>query len=280
MLIFDNKEKIVDEKNVSKSWYVPCIMFGSAFLMYLIALLPIFVKRGLPFFYYGDYNVQQVPFYILAHRAVRSGEFFWNWNVDLGGPMAGDFSFYLWGSPFFWLTVPFSEKAIPYLMPLLMALKYATAATCGYLYIRRYVQKYIYAMLGGYLFAFSGFNACNIVFNHFTDSVAFLSAAFLCQCTSSFTEIKSKCNLLIQVIENIFYRYGKTALRVIDLIGTVTEITGIDDPEKVFDQFSYLFLIRITEKLNGIYVLTTVIIFQNILNDLSDLFVIDLLSHK
>ncbi len=28
-------------------------------------------------------------------------------------------------------------------------------------------------MIGGYLFAFSGFNACNIVFNHFTDSVAF-----------------------------------------------------------------------------------------------------------
>ncbi len=173
MLIYDKKVEIVGEKKASKSWYVPCIMFGSAFLMYLIALLPIFVKRGLPFFYYGDYNVQQVPFYILAHRAVRSGEFFWNWNVDLGGSMAGDFSFYLWGSPFFWLTVPFSEKAIPYLMPLLMALKYATAATCGYLYIRRYVQKYVYAMLGGYLFAFSGFNACNIVFNHFTDSVAF-----------------------------------------------------------------------------------------------------------
>ncbi len=148
-------------------------MFASSFLMYIIALLPIFIKRGLPFFYYGDYNVQQVPFYILAHRAVRSGELFWNWNVDLGGSMAGDFSFYLWGSPFFWITVLFPEKAIPYLMPLLMALKYGTAAACAYLYIRRYLQKNIYAMIGGYLYAFSGFNACNIVFNHFTDSVCF-----------------------------------------------------------------------------------------------------------
>ncbi len=158
---------------VEKSWYVPVIMFLSAYLMYVLALLPIFIKRGLPFFYYGDYNVQQVPFYMLAHRAVRNGEFFWNWNADLGGTMFGDFAFYLWGSPFFWLTVPFPESAIPYMMPFLMALKYAVSATCAYVYIRKYVHKYTYAMIGGYLYAFSGFNACNIVFNHFTDAVAF-----------------------------------------------------------------------------------------------------------
>ena len=156
-----------------KKYYTPVIMFLSAFLMYVLSVLPIFVSRGLPFFYYGDYNVQQVPFYIAAHRAVRSGEFLWNWNIDLGGTMFGDFAFYLWGSPFFWLTVLFPENAIPYLMPFLMALKYAVAATCAYLYIERYVRKYTYAMVGGYLYAFSGFNACNIVFNHFTDSVAF-----------------------------------------------------------------------------------------------------------
>ncbi len=156
-----------------KKWYVPVVMLASSFLMYVLAVLPIFVKRGLPFFYYGDYNVQQIPFYIVAHRAVRSGEFFWNWNLDLGGSMAGDFSFYLWGSPFFWITTLFPESAIPYLMPFLMALKYGCCACCAYLYIKRYVKKYTYAMIGGYLYAFSGFNACNIVFNHFTDAVAF-----------------------------------------------------------------------------------------------------------
>ena len=171
-----SKVRIVDtniNKNETKGYYNSCFMFLSSFLMYVLAILPILVKRGLPFFYYGDYNVQQIPFYILAHRAVRNGAFLWNWNVDLGGSMAGDFSFYLWGSPFFWLTVLFPEQAIPYLMPFLMALKYAVAATCAYLYIRRYVNKYIYGMIGGYLYAFSGFNACNIVFNHFTDSVCF-----------------------------------------------------------------------------------------------------------
>ncbi|MCR5669846.1 MAG: YfhO family protein [Butyrivibrio sp.] len=171
----EKKSKYSKELESAKvgKMYTSAIMFASSFLMYILAVLPIFIKRGLPFFYYGDYNVQQVPFYILAHRAIRSGELFWNWNVDLGGTMAGDFSFYLWGSPFFWITVLFPEGAIPYLMPFLMALKYAFAATCAYLYIKRYVGRYVYAMIGGYLYAFSGFNACNIVFNHFTDSVAF-----------------------------------------------------------------------------------------------------------
>ncbi len=161
------------KEKITQRAYAPIVVFASSFLMYLIAILPILISRGLPFFYYGDYNVQQIPFYIVAHRAVRSGEFFWNWNIDLGGSMAGDFSFYLWGSPFFWLTVLFPEGAIPYLMPFLMALKYAVASLCAYIYIRKYVKRDIHAMIGGYLFAFSGFNACNIVFNHFTDSVAF-----------------------------------------------------------------------------------------------------------
>ena len=177
LFLFDEDYEKMSEK---KKYYTPVVMFLSAFLMYVLAILPILISRGLPFFYYGDYNVQQVPFYIAAHRAVRSGEFFWNWNIDLGGTMFGDFAFYLWGSPFFWISVLFPESAIPYIMPFLMALKYATAATCAYLYIERYVYKYTYAMIGGYLYAFSGFNACNIVFNHFTDSVAFFPLFLLC----------------------------------------------------------------------------------------------------
>ncbi len=185
------------------------VMFASAFLMYLVALLPIFVSRGLPFFYYGDYNVQQVPFYILAHRAVRSGELFWNWNLDLGGSMAGDFSFYLWGSPFFWVTMLFPEGAIPYLMPVLMAVKYGVAAACAYLYIRRYLQKYVYAMIGGYLYAFSGFNACNIVFNHFTDSVAFFPLYLMLfeELLKAVDEGDERGNL-IQTIRTSFIRFA------------------------------------------------------------------------
>ncbi len=54
-----------------------------------------------------------------------------------------------------------------------MALKYAVCAMTSYFYIRRKVVRDESAILGSLLYAFSGFNACNIVFNHFTDVVSF-----------------------------------------------------------------------------------------------------------
>ncbi|MCR4902901.1 MAG: YfhO family protein [Butyrivibrio sp.] len=157
---------------MKKVWNLARI-FILGFLMYFLSVLPYLISRGLPFFLYGDYNVQQIPFYMLAHRAIRNGEFLWNWNIDLGGSLLGSFAFYLMGSPFFWLTVPFPEEWIPYMMPFIMALKYGTATLTAYIYMKKHVRRDMTAVTGAILFAFSGFNAINIVFNHFTDAVAF-----------------------------------------------------------------------------------------------------------
>ena len=155
-------------------------IFAMGFLMYFLSVLPYLISRGLPFFLYGDYNVQQIPFYMLAHRAIRNGELLWNWNVDLGGSLLGSFAFYLMGSPFFWITVPFPEEWIPYMMPFIMALKYATATLTAYIFLRKHVKRDISALTGALLYAFSGFNAINIVFNHFTDAVAFFPLMLHC----------------------------------------------------------------------------------------------------
>ena len=136
----------------------------------MAAVLPFLVYHGGIFFYYGDYNVQQVPFYILAHRAVREGHFFWNPFIDLGSSMGGSMSFYLWGSPFFWLTIPFEEKLIPYILPIIMSLRYGTAMLTSYVWIRRQVREESWAVIGSLLYTFSGFQACNIVFQHFHDA--------------------------------------------------------------------------------------------------------------
>lgn len=147
--------------------------FFGGMLVWILAVLPfLFSRRGL-FFYYGDYNVQQVPFLIFAHRAVRQGRFFWNPLVDLGGNMGGTFAFYLWGSPFFWLTIPFPESWLPYMMPFLMALKYGFASAGACAWIRTQTRTEWAAVLGGFLYAFSGFQASNIVFQHFHDATAF-----------------------------------------------------------------------------------------------------------
>ena len=144
-----------------------------AFLISLLVFLPFIIYNGGVFVYMGDYNVQQIPFYKLAHEAVRSGDIFWNWNTDLGANFIGSYSFYLLFSPFFWLTLPFPTEFLPYLMGPLLILKTSLAALTAFIYIKRYVKDENYAVIGSMLYAFSGFMIFNIFFNHFHDVVVF-----------------------------------------------------------------------------------------------------------
>ncbi len=123
------------------------------------------------FLFYGDFNVQQVPFYQLCHEAVRSGEIGWNWGTDLGVNFIGSYTFYLLGSPFFWLTLPFPNSFVPYLMGPLLILKFGLASLTAYFYLRRFVRNPESAVLGGILYAFSGFSVYNIFFNHFHEAI-------------------------------------------------------------------------------------------------------------
>lgn len=130
------------------------------------------LDKGL-FLFFGDYCVQQVPFYSLAHDAIKSGNIWWNWNTDLGANFIGSYAFYLLGSPFFWLTIPLPSAAVPYTLGPLLAIKIAVAAVTAYAYISRFVKKQDYAMLGGLLYAFSSYSIYDIFFNHFHEPMAF-----------------------------------------------------------------------------------------------------------
>ncbi len=147
----------------------------STFLIALLVAAGFFVpymllSRGY-FTFYGDFNVQQIPFYQMCHAAVRDGNMGWNWNTDLGVNFIGSYSFYLLGSPFFWLTIPFPNSFVPYLMGPLLILKFALSALTGYMFIRRFTRTPEAARLGGLLYAFSGFSVYNIFFNHFHESI-------------------------------------------------------------------------------------------------------------
>lgn len=152
-------------------------MYGKTFLLALgvaaAFFIPFMVINEGYFIFYGDFNVQQIPFYQMCHEKVRSGEIFWNWNTDLGVNFIGSYSFYLLGSPFFWLTLPFPNWMVPYLMGPLLILKFACSAFTAYFYIRRFVKTPQSAMLGGLLYAFSGFSVYNIFFNHFHEAIVF-----------------------------------------------------------------------------------------------------------
>ena len=82
------------------------------------------------------------------------------------------YSFYLYGSPFFWFSLLFPQGWLPYLMVPLLVLKFAVAGGGAYLYLRRYVKNIDYAVLGACLYTFSGFTVYNVFFNHFVDVVA------------------------------------------------------------------------------------------------------------
>lgn len=132
-----------------------------------VIFIPFIIINGGIFYYYGDFNVQEIPFYQLAHDTVRSGNLGWSHITDLGSDFLSSYSFYLLGSPFFWLTIPFPSAAVPYLIGPLFILKFACAALSAYVFLQRYVKNKNYAIIGGLLYAFSGFSIYNVFFFHF-----------------------------------------------------------------------------------------------------------------
>ncbi len=155
------------------------MLFVTAFAAMMIGFIPSMIYNKGIFLYYGDFNSQQMMFYQHANEVVRDGAIGWDWGTDLGSNFVGSYSFYLLGSPFFWLTTVFPLKALPYLMPWMLALKTSVAAITAYAYIRRFVQNKNAAFIGGMLYAFSGFQTYNVFFNHFHDATAFFPLMLL-----------------------------------------------------------------------------------------------------
>ena len=97
---------------VRKNYYLTAFLWGLA-LATLIFLPWILWNKGY-FFFYGDFNVQQIPFYQMIHDEVRNGNIGWSYTTDLGANIIGSYSFYMIGSPFFWITLPFPSSFVPF----------------------------------------------------------------------------------------------------------------------------------------------------------------------
>lgn len=145
--------------------------FLTGLILAFIIFIPFILVDGGRFLFYGDFNVQQVPFYRIAHDAIREGNIGWNHLTDLGVNFIGSYSFYLLGSPFFWITIPFPGEWLQYLMGPLFILKFACATLTGYVYLHRYAKNPSAALLASLLYAFSGFSVYNIFFNHFHEAI-------------------------------------------------------------------------------------------------------------
>ncbi len=145
--------------------------YGTVFLvalsMTLIIFLPFIISGKGYFLQYGDFNVQQYPFYMHAHDMIKSGAWGWDFKTDIGANFIGSYSFYNLGSPFFLLTLLFPQKAVPYLIGPLLAVKISLCAVSAYAYLRNFIRDKDWALIGSLLYAFSGYSLFNIFFNHF-----------------------------------------------------------------------------------------------------------------
>lgn len=147
-----------------------------------IFFLPFYIIDGGFFHYAGDFNSQQISFYRYMNGFIKGAGYpdgmagaarsTFSWATDLGSGAMNAYSFYLYGSPFFWLSLIFPQNWLPYLMVPLLVLKFAVAGGGTYRYLCRYVRRSDHAVLGACLYAFSGFSIYNVFFNHFIDVVA------------------------------------------------------------------------------------------------------------
>lgn len=119
-------------KQKSNYWRVFALCFFTAVLLFASHCIVDAVAGGGYFHYAGDFNDQQINFYQYANAFVKNGGSF-SWATDLGSGFVNSYSFYLLGSPFFWLSMVVPARLMPWAMVPLLCLKMAVAGGGGYL---------------------------------------------------------------------------------------------------------------------------------------------------
>ena len=201
-----------------------------------IFFLPFYIIDGGFFHYAGDFNSQQISFYRYMNGFIKGAGYpdgmagaarsTFSWATDLGSGAMNAYSFYLYGSPFFWLSLIFPQNWLPYLMVPLLVLKFAVAGGGAYRYLCRYVRRSDYAVLGACLYAFSGFSIYNVFFNHFIDVVA-LFPWMLWALDETLCEQEEHYGLFafwvgVNLLNNYFFFIGQVLFLVIYFICKLT----------------------------------------------------------
>ncbi len=145
--------------------------FFISFITGAIFVVPYTILNG-GFFYLGsDFVEQQVIFWQHCNEAIKTGDIWWTQSMDLGNGFIQSFSFYVIGSPFFWVSLLFSPDKIYSLMGLFLLVKMGVAGLTSYIYIRQYASEKS-ALICSVLYAFSGYQISNMNFFHFYDVTA------------------------------------------------------------------------------------------------------------
>lgn len=210
-----------------------------AFAVVAVAIIPVLIMNDGKFFLVGDYMTQQIPFMKECRRVILSGKPFWSNNTFLGANFIGTYSFYIYGSPFFWPLLLIPERFMVYALSVIFVLKHAVAALTANLYLSRHISNKNYALIGSLMYAFSGFTIDSSFYFHFIDVIAFFPlilyftddvlddkkkplislTAFVCAITNYYFFISTSLIFLFYLFFRVKYsegRYGfKDAVRCI-----------------------------------------------------------------
>ena len=153
-------QKVANAEAVRLSFLLGAATAVALFLPFL------FVDGGF-FLYCGDYNEQQIPFYLYANHFIKTaGGGTWSWATDLGTSFVNSYSFYNLGSPFLWLSLWIPSRWMPFAMVPLFVVKFGVMAAAAALYFSRYAKSLNMTVIASLVYAFCGFNVYNIFFNH------------------------------------------------------------------------------------------------------------------
>ena len=189
---------------------------AAAFFIFLPFVV---IDRGL-FHYCGDFNGQQIPFYTYMNGFVKNSAGQWSWETDLGTSAINGYSFYLYGSPFFWLTTLLPQSWVPFSMAPMFMLKFGVAGMGAYLYLRRYTKTRNFAVIGACLYTLSGFTIYNTFFNHFVDCIAlfpFLLYALDCAVKDGVWGFFALA-VAVNLINNYFFFAGQIVFLIVYFI--------------------------------------------------------------
>ena len=189
---------LLNQKKQTNGYLLTFILcFATAFFI----LLPFMVVDKGFFLYCGDFNSQQIPFYTYANDIIRSGGANYSWATDLGSSFVTSYSFYLLGSPMFWLSCLFPTSFIPFLMAPLLALKFAVTGVGAYAFLIRYIKDRNHTIFAAIIYTFSGFSIYNIFFNHFIEPIMLFP--FLLWSMDNFFHDKKRGGFAIMVALNL-----------------------------------------------------------------------------
>lgn len=193
--------------------------FGIALLMAVVMILPVVIYSGGYMVFYGDYNAQIIPFHKECVRAVREGNFGWNWDTNLGASFLSSYS-HIIASPFFWIFMLFPASVAQYVLAPVLALKMAFSSLFAYLYLRRFTKTADGALIGALLYAFSGYSLANSVFFHFHEAICFFPLLLLSLEEAVVNKRRGMFALCVALsaLVNAFFFYGECVFLVIYFI--------------------------------------------------------------